>query len=104
MPESTMNLFSELIKIATFDLPYVNVEEIFGEKSLPESDKIFMHDTDEDVDEDFELVLQHLGYESHYMAVIMGSIYIFMLGAFIGLILIVFLYPFINKFDRAQRL
>jgi hypothetical protein len=100
MPDSTMSLFSELIKIATFDLPYVNVEEIFGQESLPESEKIFTYEEDED----FEFVLQELGYESHYMAVIMGSIYIFMLGSFVGLLLILLLYPFITKFGWAKRL
>merc|ERR1719246_404261 len=65
---------------------------MFGEDSLPESNIIFddFNLTDKANEAEYNLTqrLTPLGYGSHYISNIMGSIYIFMLATIIGLFLI----------------
>jgi hypothetical protein len=39
-PDITMVLIKQIQQIATFDIPYLNVPDIFGEEVLPEIDEI----------------------------------------------------------------
>ena len=41
IPESAMSVTAILIEVATFDLPYLSMLEIFGKKSLPKSDQVY---------------------------------------------------------------
>jgi hypothetical protein len=40
IPDSTMSVTGVLIEIATFDVPYLSLLEIFGEKSLPDPEEV----------------------------------------------------------------
>ena len=44
MPQSSMTITSILIDVATFDVPYVNVVDLFGEKNLRNSTEVFKKD------------------------------------------------------------
>ena len=59
--------------MATFDFPYINVQDIFGENQLRNSEEI-MHDDKENAD--LLSDLSEIGYESHYMTVPLGSMYL----------------------------
>jgi hypothetical protein len=42
IPKNTMVLVQEVINIATFDIPYVNVPDIFGDEVFPGLEEV-MH-------------------------------------------------------------
>jgi len=44
MPQSSITVTSILIDVATFDVPYVNVVDLFGEKNLRNSTEVFKKD------------------------------------------------------------
>jgi len=41
IPPLAMKLVTTIINIATFDIPYINIKDIFGESALPEIDEVF---------------------------------------------------------------
>ena len=78
---------------------------MFGADSLPQSD-IILYDfnvTDKAFEAEFNLTkrLDPLGYGSHYISNIMGSIYIFMLATIVGLfsILVFSVFRFGRRFQ-----
>ena len=80
--------------VVTFDIPGVNAVTIFGEKSLPNSTLVFWNETNFDTQkEDLHTNLGELSYESHFMTVNMGSMYLIMLITVSCLILIGLLTP-----------
>jgi len=44
IPHSTMSVLSELIKVATFDIPFVSVTDIFGEDVFPDPEVVLMEE------------------------------------------------------------
>ena len=97
VPDNSKIVLTTLVDIATFDMPHVNIVSFFGKKALPNSDATFMDSKD---NKRLAERLAIIGYESHYLAVIMGSIYIFMLLTIIGLITILLLSVIPNHVTR----
>jgi hypothetical protein len=79
------------MSIATFDIPGLNVPYIFGKDVLPDAEEVFLNAKGGDLSPVLINNLNEIGYETHYMAPSMGSVYIFMLITIIGLLLIVIL-------------
>jgi hypothetical protein len=81
------------MSVATFDIPGLNVPYIFGKDVLPNAEEVFLNSQCEGDDVSPVLInnLKEIGYETHYMAPSMGSVYIFMLITIVGLLLIVIL-------------
>ena len=87
LPDGPSKVFVEaLADIATFDTPFLNVSYLVGK--LPNDTEVFV---EEEGYEALKERIDGLGYESHYMGNVMGSIYIFMLATIIGLFLIILL-------------
>jgi len=101
VPENAQVLISGLTDVATFDLPYINVVSIFGEKYFPNINDTFI---DEDGKEELIKRLEPVGYDSHYLAKILGSIYIFMLLTVVCLIIIVILEPIKKSVGIARKI
>ena len=89
IPKDVEVMLSGIMGIVTFDIPGLNVVSIFGEKSLPNSTVVFRNDTHLDKQKEHLYTnLEKLGYESHFMTVNMGSMYLIMLTTISCLILI----------------
>jgi hypothetical protein len=71
-----------VINIATFDIPKLNVPDIFGKEVLPEMDVVMNDDKDFPHYTGLIKNLNPIGYSSHYMAPSMGSMYLIMLFNF----------------------
>lgn len=102
IPNRAMILVSAVMSIATFDIPYLSVPDIFGDV-LPDEETLF-HEANNDTSPVLIENLNSIGYESHYMAPSMGSVYIFMLGTVFGLILIVILQPIKGCHPRLEKI
>lgn len=113
IPEEAASLLSMLIDVATFDIPLLATPDIFGSDQYPgmaqdddDDGEVFIGDYEEDKGTLMLLEnMGNLGYSSHYMAVIMGSIYVFMFITVLGFMLMPFttivrrLHPRIASFD-----
>ena len=94
IPKNVEALLSGIMGIVTFDVPGLDAVSIFGEKILPNSTVVFWNDTHLDTQkEQLQTSLEKLGYESHFMTVNMGSMYLIMLTTISCLILIGLLTP-----------
>jgi len=100
VPDTAQLLVEKLVDVATFDLPGINVEALFGSEVLPDSNVTFYYPEGK---KDLTRRLIPVGYGSHYIANVMGSIYIFMLLTIIGLILIVLLSVISKSVKIAQK-
>ena len=99
MPKSAIAVTSILIDVATFDVPYINVVDIFGASNLRNSTEVFKPDILADDNNNEKQLTKHLdqlGYSSHYISVCMGSVYVAMVGSVLALLLILLLYPLKN--------
>ena len=88
MPDDDMSevFVDTLAGVVTFDIPFLNVGYLVGK--LPNDTEVFVEEEGYGA---LKERLDPLGYGSHYMANVMGSIYIFMLATIIGLFLIILL-------------
>jgi len=89
-PAISFLVVEQIVSVATFDIPYVEVDSIFGEESLPSDDQIFEDSTGR---ENLVEALDILGYNSRFLSRVMGSVYIIMLITIVALALIVVLIP-----------
>ena len=100
-PSNASLITSSIITVATFDIPYVNVDAILGKVTLlskkEEIDKpdVF-HDDSASVAE-LKGGLEELGYGSRFIGRTMGSIYIFIIITTGGLLLMMCLMPIKTK-------
>jgi len=92
-PAVSFLVVSQIVSVATFDIPYVNMDDMFGKFiKLSEDDGIF-EDEDAIGRENLVEALDQLGYSSRYLARVMGSVYITIIVTIIALFLILIIYP-----------
>lgn len=76
-PSNAFIIIEKIIMVATFDIPYLNMETIGALYQLPEEEESILSDQDQsNVRASFGV----LGYGSAYMSNNLGSVYIFMLA------------------------
>ena len=96
MPNNTEEFIETLVNVATFDIPFLNAENLFGK--LPNDTVVFL---EPEGYENLTKRLDPLGYGSHYISNVMGSIYIYMLATILGLFIIILLS--VTRFRKLQQ-
>ena len=93
IPGESMIIIGAILKVATFDIPYADVDTLFGgNKNFPKgSDSIAAMNSP-----NLEQSLSDLGYESRHMSDNMGSVFLIILLTTAALILLLVWYPLIG--------
>ena len=86
-----MIIIGAILKVATFDIPYADVDTLFGGKFNKGSDSIAAMNSP-----NLEQSLSDLGYESRHMSDNMGSVFLIILLTTTALILLLVWYPLIG--------
>ena len=100
-PEIPEVVVGSLVSVATFDIPYLNIEFV-NQDMFDEGSDVFEYDKNLD-ETTAEALSNRLGvstYENRYFCVNMGSVYILLLLALIGLCAVLFLRPFKARLHR----
>jgi len=74
-PSNAFVIIEKILMVATFDIPYLNMETIGALYQLPDEDNILMEQDQSNI----RASLGVLGYGSGYMSNNLGSVYIYML-------------------------
>ena len=101
-PATAQLVTSNIIMVATFDIPFLNTDTILSPvATLPDEEGPRIEKTKDNsqmID-----ALDSLGYSSRYFARIMGSVYLFILLTTVGLCLMIFLLAIKQKYAWAVK-
>ena len=100
-PANANLVTTNIINVATFDIPFVEVDFLLSPFGKLSSEDTSIDPTEEGTTE-LRDALNELGYSSHYMGRIMGSVYIIIMLTTLALILMLCLAPIKSKVNRAS--
>lgn len=87
-PANSFLVLKQLIAIATFELPYVNLEEALKGKWKVNEDEVLT-----DLPPNVVQSMDQLGYNNPNISVTMGTVYIITLATILGLLVILITLP-----------